>query len=67
VKTPVDVNVTNHGTLFLFELVSHAAREWVEENVSGETTWWGENSLVVEHRYAGDLATGMVSDGLVLA
>ncbi|KKL71260.1 hypothetical protein LCGC14_2096760 [marine sediment metagenome] len=51
------------GSLYLFHLLTSRAREWVQENVPGETTFWA-GSLVVEHRYAGDLAIGMLDDGL---
>jgi len=59
----IDVQVSNEGSLFLFTPLTTAAREWINENVTGETTWFG-NALVVEHRYAGDLAQGMAGDGL---
>ena len=62
----VDVEVQNHGSLMVFNLNTADAQEWVEEHVGGETTWWGENGLVVEPRYAQDLAAGMVGDGLVV-
>jgi len=40
-----------------------AARAWIEENVSEESMWWA-GGLVVESRYARDLAAGMLADGL---
>ena len=59
-----DVKVTreNNG-LFLFHLETEEAEEWVEEHVSEEVSFWGK-ALVVEGRYAQDLANGMLSDGL---
>jgi len=60
----MDVTVQNEGTIFLFHLHTDAAREWVGEYVP-DPAWFGE-SLAVEHRYARDLAQGMLDDGLVL-
>jgi len=62
---PADVAVTNHGTLFLFDLLTPAAHEWVQKHVVGDTSWIGEDILIVEHLYAPDLADGMTADGLV--
>ena len=61
----LDVLVTNHGTLFTFEPRTDDARAWIAEHVGGETTWIS-GALVVEHRYAHDLAEGMRGAGLVL-
>ncbi len=64
-KLKPDVEITNCGSIVLFHASNKAAHEWIEENVSGETTWFG-NSLAVEPRYAGDLAEGMQGAGLVV-
>ena len=61
----VDVRVRNEGTLFLFDLLTDAADDWVKMNVSDESQMYG-GALVVEHRYARDIAAGMQSDGLVV-
>jgi hypothetical protein len=61
----VDVEVRNEGTIFLFQPLGKAAEEWIEENVGRERTWFA-GSLCVEHRYALDLAEGMIRDGLWL-
>jgi hypothetical protein len=45
--------------------VSQAARDWIAENVSDDAQWFG-GALMVEHRYASDLAEGMAGDGLEL-
>jgi hypothetical protein len=59
----LDVHVVNHGSLFAFELLSPEAREWVEQNVSDDAQFFG-GALMVEPRYAQDLAQGMLNDGL---
>ena len=56
-----DVYVENHGSLFLFHIETKEAKEWVRENV-GEIGL----PLAVEHRYAYDLAQGMLDAGLTL-
>jgi hypothetical protein len=60
-----DVEIQNHGSLFLFYLNTTEAKAWVSENVSHERTYFG-NALAVELRYARDLAAGMVNDGLTV-
>lgn len=60
---PVDVQVSGEGGIFLFEPLTLAAAEWIRENVSTEATWYA-GALVVEHRYAEELARGMGADGL---
>lgn len=52
-----DVTVTNHGSVFTFDLETEAARHWWAENV-------GNVPPVAEHRYAWGIAEGMQTDGL---
>jgi hypothetical protein len=61
----VDVRVTNEGSLILFEPLTEAAREWLNLHIPSDATYWA-GQLVVEHRFAYDLAVGMVGDGLRL-
>ncbi len=61
-----DISIENHGTIFLFRLNTQAATEWVEEHVQSDAQFFGD-ALVVEHRYARDLATAAVADGLAVA
>jgi hypothetical protein len=61
----MDVEIVNHGSLYGFRPVSQAARDWIAENVSDDAQWFG-GALMVEHRYASDLAEGMAGDGLEL-
>lgn len=62
VPTP-DVQIENHGTIFLVRPLTEAAFEWVADHVSGESQWFG-NALAVEHRYVAALTQGMMDDGL---
>lgn len=59
----VDVTVENCGGIFTFEPLTPAAEQWIDENVDSESQWLG-GRLCVEHRYARDLAQGMMNDGL---
>jgi len=61
-----DISIENHGTIFLFRLNAQAATDWVEEHVQSDAQFFGD-ALVVEHRYARDLATAAVADGLAVA
>jgi hypothetical protein len=61
-----DVRIENHGSLFIFQPLTPAAQAWIEDNVSDESTWWG-GGLIVEPRYARDLAAGMLANGLRVA
>jgi len=56
-----DIRLRNEGNLILFEALSGAGRNWLEENTDG--TWFGP-ALVVEHRYAAPLAEGAIEAGL---
>jgi hypothetical protein len=60
-----DVFVRYEGTIFLFEPLTVAAKQWIDENVQPNAQWFG-NALVVEHRYAAGLAAAMREAGLVL-
>lgn len=63
-STPaVDVLIHNEGSIFLFELLTTQAHQWVAENVQPEPWQMFGHSLSVEHRYARDLADVMVNDG----
>jgi hypothetical protein len=62
--TTPDVDVTFDGSLFLFHLRTQAARDWVGDNVLTPSYFGG--ALVVEHRYAQDLAIAMQSTGMIV-
>ena len=60
-----DITIQNHGSIVLFAPLTEAAREWLDMNVQDDAQWFA-GALAVEHRYAGDLANGMMADGLVV-
>jgi len=65
-KVYPDVLVRNEGSVFLFTPLTPAAKNWIAANVQPNAQWFGA-SLVVEHRYAADLAAVMREAGLILA
>jgi hypothetical protein len=60
-----DVLVENHFSLILFRLLTPAANQWVDQNVSEDAQFFG-GALVVEPRYARDLIDGIVAAGLAV-
>lgn len=60
-----DVSIENCGTLFLFRAETERGKEWINLHIPSDATYWA-GQLVVEHRYAYDLAEGMANDGLAL-
>ena len=58
------MTVENHGSIFLFRLHTQTAREWVDRERARTHLVGG--ALACEANYAGDLADGMLSDGLNL-
>lgn len=60
----VDVQVENHGTIFLFYPQTDAASNWIQENVAEDFDAVSGGPLVVEHRYARAITDRMVVDGL---
>lgn len=59
-----DVHVVNHGSIFTFEPRTRVAREWIADHVSDPV--WFSGTIAVEHRFARDLADGMLDAGLVV-
>lgn len=65
-QSKADVLVENHGSILTFQPLTRRAEEWIKEHISTEGFHPNWPTLVVEHRYAGDLATGMQTAGLVV-
>ena len=61
----VDVCLTGGGTVYLFQLLTPEAHQWVDDHVNSDRQMLG-NGLAVEHRYVAALAAGMRTDGLVI-
>ena len=59
-----DLSVQNHGSIFLLVPESDLGREWIAERIPEDATRWGEDAVVVEHRYIADIVQGAINDGL---
>lgn len=59
-----DYRVTNHGSLVLFHPLTPTCTDWLADNVQSDAQWW-HGALVVEPRYACNLAVGLDDAGLV--
>jgi hypothetical protein len=59
-----DLTVANFGSIFLLTPESELGREWVAQHLPADATTWGLGSIVVEHRYIGDIVQGAQQDGL---
>lgn len=57
-----DFTIENHGSIFLVRPQNEPAREHLAENVQEDAQWFGD-ALVVEHRYARDLAAALEDNG----
>lgn len=63
-----DIAVTNEGTVVSLDLLTPAAREWIEEHAVTEGwQWLGGTRLVVDPRSALPLLRGAHDAGLVIA
>lgn len=60
-----DFAVRDEGTIVLLTPQSEEARTWVAENLPEEAMTWGA-AVVIEHRYADDIITGIEADGLTV-
>ncbi len=50
-------------TIYTLTPITKRAREWLNGNLGGESTWI-DDQLVIESRYVSDLFAGMVAAGL---
>jgi hypothetical protein len=61
-----DIEIRFEGTICLFEPHTRRGKTWIQSHVAPDAQCWGQ-SLVVEHRYAKEIAKAMKSAGLLLA
>jgi hypothetical protein len=65
----MDIEFCNHGSVMLLFGRSDAGQDWLDENVAPEDEegqFWG-GGIVVEPRFAADIAQGAIDAGLVVA
>lgn len=58
-----DFIATNHGSLVTLEPRTKAAETWVASYLPKDVQWFA-GAVVIEPRYFGDIAAGLVGDGL---
>lgn len=58
-----DVKITGYPSLIAFKPITKEAKEWVAEHIPDDASWLGD-AFYVEHRYAENIAVGMVEAGL---
>jgi hypothetical protein len=60
-----DLSFENHGSVFLARPVSERGQAWLDDHCpwGDDHTYWGD-ALVVERRYAADLAQAASDEGL---
>jgi hypothetical protein len=61
-NTP-DVEVSCHGSIYIFTPLTPAAREWVAEFLPEDAQQWA-GGTVVEHRFIAEIILGARRDGL---
>jgi hypothetical protein len=60
--------IENHGSIFLVRPLNPNAQTWVDEHIGFDNGFQPYYpTVVVEHRYIGTIAEGIIADGLVLA
>ena len=60
-----DLQVEDHGTIFLLSADSPAGQEWIDNNIDSDAQTLGKK-IVVGHRYINDIIDGLTADGLSL-
>jgi len=58
-----DITIQNHGSIFLFVPHTETASQWIADHLPEDRIEY-TGGVAVEHRYARDLAAGMLADGL---
>lgn len=59
-----DVKVVNHVNIFVFVPLTRKGGTTLRSIVQAEEWQWTGGSLAVDHRYALDLAQGLIDEGL---
>lgn len=62
-----DVEIENHGTVWIFRLINHEAEAWVEDNIPNIPDYMlQEDGFTADWRPARDIANGMTDAGLTI-
>jgi hypothetical protein len=63
--TLADFLVSDHGTIWLLQPLTPAARAWIREYLPSDHLTFG-TAVCVEHRFIRDIVRGILTDGLVV-
>jgi hypothetical protein len=63
VSAQLDIEVEDHGSLWLFRPLTKTASTWIDDNVQDAALWFG-GALAVEARFVHEMIEGMLADGL---
>ena len=58
-----DFQMTDHGSLYTLQPCSELARSFTETCIAGEETQYWGRGIVVESRYAQDIAGQLLNEG----
>lgn len=63
--TAPDFHLSDQGSIVMLKALTDEAHIWVNDNIPDDATYLG-TFLVIEHRYADDIITGITDDGLTV-
>lgn len=61
----IDFSLYNHGSLFALVPRTAAAKDWTDEHIPEDATWFG-HGVCVEPRFIGYIVSGIRNDGLTI-
>lgn len=59
---PADFSFADHGSVTILTPLNEQAKAWVKEHIDPDHFSFGRG-IAIEHRYAGDILSGIVNDG----
>ena len=62
-----DIRFERHGSIVLMRAESITGQEWLDDVVDAILATWWHGSIVMESRFAGEIAAGASRDGLSIA
>lgn len=65
-KPAPDFLAADHGSIWLVQPITDAAKQWVADHIPSDAQWFGRG-FVVEWRFIDDILCGIAADGLEVA
>lgn len=63
-----DILARDEGTIWLLTPQSERAKQWFYDNIDADPHMrWGDDDVVIEHRFVRDIVEGAFGDGLTVA